>query len=230
MSIGARFPKQDGVAKADGSGIYADDIALPRMLHAKILRSPHAHARVRSIDVSAAEAFPGVVGTLVGAELPVKYGVIPWTQDETALAVEKVRHVGDAVACVAALDERTAEEALRLIRVDYEVLPAVLTPEDALAHPEIKVNEKAKVGNITKHVNLQFGDVDQAVAQAAAVTREKYLYAGSTHVPIEPPCAVPRADADGNLTVWGSTQIPHYVHRELSRGLGLPPAKVRVVH
>jgi CO/xanthine dehydrogenase Mo-binding subunit len=179
--------------------------------------------------VKAAEAFPGVVATLLGAELPVKYGVIPWTQDETALAVEKVRHVGDAVACVAALDERTAEEALRLIEVDYEVLPAVLTPEDALAHPEIKVNEKAKVGNITKHVNLQFGDVDEAVAGAKAVVRETYRYAGSTHVPIEPHCAVARIDADGNLTVWSSTQIPHYVQRELSRVLGLPQSKVRVI-
>ena len=229
MSIGDRFPKVDGPAKADGSGLYADDISFPRMLHAKILRSPHANARIRSIDVSAALAYPGVVATLVGDELPVKYGVIPWTQDEQALATDHVRFVGDEVACVAALDERTAEEALKLVRVDYEVLPAVLTPEDALAHPEIKVNERAKIGNITKHVNLQFGDVDAAVAQAAAVTHEKYLYAGSTHVPIEPHCAVARADADGNLTVWSSTQIPHYVHRELSRVLGLPPAKVRVI-
>ncbi|HWT84338.1 MAG TPA: molybdopterin cofactor-binding domain-containing protein, partial [Myxococcales bacterium] len=133
------------------------------------------------------------------------------------------------VACVAALDERTAEEALRLIEVDYEVLPALLTPEDALAHPEIKVNEKAKVGNITKHVNLQFGDVDGAVAGAKAVVRETYRYAGSTHVPIEPHCAVARIDADGNLTVWSSTQIPHYVQRELSRVLGLPQSKVRVI-
>ena len=229
MSIGTRLPKSDGVAKADGSGIYADDISLPRMLHAKILRSPHAHARIRGIDLSAAEAHPGVVATLVGAELPVKYGVIPWTQDETALAVEKVRHVGDAVACVAAVDERTADEALALIKVDYEVLPAVLTPEDALEHPEIKVNERAKVGNITKHVHLQFGEVDEAVASAAAVAHETYRYAGSTHVPIEPHCAVARIDADGNLTVWSSTQIPHYVQREVSRVLGLPQSKVRVI-
>jgi len=229
VSIGERFPKSDGVVKADGSGLYADDIAFPRMLHAKILRSPHAHARIRSIDLSAAEAYPGVVATLVGSELPAKYGVIPWTQDETALAVEKVRHVGDAVACVAALDEQAADEALRLIRVDYEVLPSVLTPEDALAHPEIKVNEKAKVGNITKHVHLQFGEVDEAVAGAAAVARETYHYAGSTHVPIEPHCAVARMDADGNLTVWSSTQIPHYVQRELSRVLGLPQSRVRVI-
>jgi 4-hydroxybenzoyl-CoA reductase subunit alpha len=229
VSIGSRLPKSDGAAKADGSGLYADDISLPRMLHAKILRSPHAHARIRSIDVGEAERYPGVIATLVGAELPVKYGVIPWTQDETALAVEKVRFVGDEVACVAALDERTAEEALRLIKVDYEVLPALLTPEDALAHPEIKVNERAKSGNITKHVHLQFGEVDEAVSAAAAVVRETYRYAGSTHVPIEPHCAVARVDGDGNLTVWSSTQIPHYVHRELSRVLGLPQSRVRVI-
>ena len=229
MSIGDRFPKIDGVAKADGSGLYADDLAFPRMLHAKLLRSPHAHARIRSIDVSEALKLPGVIAALTGDELPLKYGVIPWTHDEQALATEKVRFVGDEVACIAALDERTAEDALKLIRVDYEVLPAVLSPEDALAHPEIKVNEKAKVGNITKHVNLQFGDVDRAVASAAAVAHESYAYAGSTHVPIEPHCAVARVDADGNLTVWSSTQIPHYVHRELSRVLGLSPAKVRVI-
>ena len=229
MSIGERFPKIDGVAKADGSGVYADDIAFPRMLHAKLLRSPHAHARIRSIDVSEALKLPGVVAALTGDELPLKYGVIPWTHDEQALATEKVRFVGDEVACIAALDERTAEDALRLIRVDYEVLPAVLSAEEALAHPEIKVNEKAKVGNITKHVNLQFGDVDLAVAGAAAVAHQNYAYAGSTHAPIEPHCAVARVDADGNLTVWSSTQIPHYLHRELSRVLGLSPAKVRVI-
>ena len=227
--VGARFPKVDGAGKADGSGVYADDLAFPRMLHAKLLRSPHAHARILGIDVSAAEKYPGVVATLVGAEMPAKYGVIPWTHDEQALATDHVRFIGDEVACVAALDERTAEEALRLIRVSYQPLPALLSAEEALAHPEIKVNEKAKVGNITKQVQLEFGPVDEAIASAAAIARERYVYAGSTHAPIEPHCAVARVDGDGNLTVWSSTQIPHYVHRELSRVLGLSPARVRVI-
>ena len=227
--VGARFPKVDGAVKADGSGIYADDIRLPRMLHAKILRSPHANARIRGIDVRAAEKYPGVVATLVGAEMPAKYGVIPWTHDEQALAVDHARFVGDEVACVAAVDERTAEEALQLVRVDYQPMPAVLSVEDALAHPEIKVNERAKVGNVTKHVELEFGPVDEALARAAAVCHEVYEYAGSTHAPIEPHCAVARVDGDGNLTVWSSTQIPHYVQRELSRVLGLPQSKVRVI-
>jgi CO/xanthine dehydrogenase Mo-binding subunit len=229
VSIGSRFPKSDGGAKADGSGIYADDIQLPRMLHAKILRSPHPHARIKRIDVSKVLKYPGVIEALVGDELPAKYGVIPWTHDEQALCTDKVRFVGDEVACVAALDERTAEEALKLIEVEYEVLPFVLTPEDALAHPEIKVNEKAKIGNITKHVQLEFGPVDEAIGSAAVVSRQTYNYAGSTHAPIEPHCAVARVDADGNLTLWSSTQIPHYVHREISRVLGIPSAKVRVI-
>ncbi|HEX9576361.1 MAG TPA: molybdopterin cofactor-binding domain-containing protein, partial [Myxococcales bacterium] len=227
--VGDRFPKVDGAVKADGSGLYADDIAFPRMLHAKILRSPHANARIRRIDVTRALAYPGVVATLIGEELPEKYGVIPWTHDEQALATDHVRFVGDEVACVAALDERTAEEALNLIEVDYEILPAVLTPEDALAHPEIKVNEKAKIGNITKQVQLEFGPVDEELAKAAAVARETYFYAGSTHTPIEPHCAVARVDGDGNLTVWSSTQIPHYLQRELSRVLRLPQSRVRVI-
>ncbi|HXN54719.1 MAG TPA: xanthine dehydrogenase family protein molybdopterin-binding subunit, partial [Myxococcales bacterium] len=119
--IGARLPKVDGAAKADGSGIYTDDIQLPRMLHGKFLRSPHAHARILRIDTRKAEAYPGVVATLVGAELPIQYGVIPWTHDEQALATDHVRFIGDEVACVAAVDERTAEEATRLIEVEYEI-------------------------------------------------------------------------------------------------------------
>jgi 4-hydroxybenzoyl-CoA reductase alpha subunit len=227
--IGARVPKVDAAGKADGSGVYADDLSFPRMLHAKILRSPHAHARVRGVDVSKALAMPGVIATLVGSELPERYGVIPWTQDETALAVDKVRFVGDAVACVAATDERTADEALRLIQVDYEPLPALLSVDEALAQPENKIHERSKVGNVSKHVNLEFGAVDNELQTAAAVASARYEYAGSTHVPIEPHCAVARVDADGNLTVWSATQIPHYVHRELSRVLNLPPARIRVI-
>src|SRR5439155_178546 len=136
----------------------------PGMLHGKSLRSPDANTRIRSIDVRAAEKYPGVVATLVGAGMLAKYGVIPWTHDEQARAVDHARFVGVEVACVAAVDERTAEEALQLVRVDYEPMPAVLSVEDALAHPEIKVNERAKVGNVTKHVELEFGPVDEALA------------------------------------------------------------------
>src|SRR5215813_11304173 len=122
--IGRRNRKVEGLLKSTGKAIYADDIALPRMLHAKLLRSVHAHARIRSIDPSRALALPGVHAVITGKDLPEYYGIIPWTMDEQALCEEKARYVGDAIAAVAADDELIAEEALRLIRVDYEVLPA----------------------------------------------------------------------------------------------------------
>lgn len=227
--VGRRLRKLDSLKKATGEAVYADDISLPRMLHAKILRSPHAHARIRSIDFSRALKHPGVIGVLEGKELPAKYGIIPWTQDETALAVNKALFIGDEVAAVAAIDALAAEEALELIDVDYEVLPALVEPEAALADKANVLHEGSKHGNISKHVDLTFGDVEGALAKSAAVAEENFFYAGSTHTPIEPHCAVAQYDGEGNLTVWSSTQIPHYVHRELSKVLGIPAARIRVI-
>ncbi len=227
--IGRRLRKLDGLQKATGQALYTDDIQLPRMLHCKILRSPHAHARIRRIDFTRCLAHPGVLAVLEGSELPTKYGVIPWTPDENALAVDKVRFIGDAVAAVAAVDELTAEEALELIDVDYEVLPALVDPEKSLAEKNVLIHEDNKRGNVCKHVHLEFGPVDEAMGKAAAVAEGDFYYEGSAHAPIEPHCAIGHYDASGNLTVWSSTQIPHYVHRELSRVLGIAPQRVRVI-
>ncbi|MBX7112949.1 MAG: molybdopterin-dependent oxidoreductase [Myxococcaceae bacterium] len=227
--VGRRLRKLDSLKKATGEAVYADDISLPRMLHAKILRSPHAHARIKKVDFARALKHPGVMGVLEGKELPGKYGIIPWTQDETALAVNKALFIGDEVAAVAAVDELAAQEALELIDVEYEVLPALVEPEAALADKANVLHEGNKHGNVTKHVDLTFGDVEAALAKSAAVVEENFFYAGSTHTPIEPHCAVAQYDGEGNLTVWSSTQIPHYVHRELSKVLGIAPARVRVI-
>ena len=154
--------------------------------HAKILRSPHAHARIRRIDTSRAEALAGVHAVCVGAELPTPYGVIPWTPDENALAVGKVRFVGDGVAAVAAISEEVAAAACKLIEVDYELLPALTTPEAALAQSEVKIHEGNKHGNVTKHVQLAFGDVDAALAEAELLIEGHYQFHGSTHAPLEP--------------------------------------------
>jgi len=115
LVVGARGRKADSIKKATGETIYTDDIQLPRMAHGKILRSPHAHARILSVDTAAAEALPGVFATMTGADLPTAYCIIPWTPDETALAVGKVRYIGEGVAAVAAVDEETANRALGLI-------------------------------------------------------------------------------------------------------------------
>ena len=227
--IGRPQRKVDGLAKATGAAVYADDVQLPGMLHAKILRSPHSHARVRSIDASKALALPGVHAVLTGDELPIKYGVIPWTPDENVLACDKVRFIGDEVAAVAAVDEDTANAALRLLEVDYEVLHAYLDPEESLVRAQPQIHEGSKKGNISKHVELHFGDVDAALEGADVVLENDYSFHGSTHAAIEPHCAVAQYSAEGLLTVWSSTQITHYVHRALARVLELEESRIRVV-
>ena len=235
--IGRPQRKIDGLAKSTGRAVYTDDLVLPGMLHGKILRSPHPHARIRSIDTSAAESMDGVYGVVTGADMPTTYGIIPWTPDETALAVDRVRYIGDGVAAVAAIDEDTALEALKRIQVDYEVLPAILDPHEALEaegryedgayiHPPKKEGWN---GNITKKVKLEFGDLEAGWEEGDIEIEGEYYFEGTTHAAIEPHCAIGRFDGDGRLTVWSSTQVPHYLHRELARVLGLHPAEVRVI-
>ncbi|MEC7233222.1 MAG: molybdopterin cofactor-binding domain-containing protein, partial [Planctomycetota bacterium] len=227
--VGKSHRKIDGMAKATGEAVYADDIQLPGMLHAKTLRSPHAHARILSIDTSRAEALPGVHAVITGADLSIQYGVIPWTPDETALAVDKVRFIGDEVAAVAAVDEDTANAALELIDVEYEELHAYMDPRDALERDEPQIHANRKNNNVSKHVELEFGDVEGARESADLVVNGHYEFHGSTHTAIEPHCAVARVSPEGILTLWSSTQISHYVHRALARVLEWEPQKIRVI-
>ncbi len=227
--IGRRNRKVEGLSKVTGRAIYTDDIVLPRMLHAKLLRSIHAHARIVRIDASAALAMPGVHAVITGKDLPGYFGIIPWTQDEQPLCETKARYVGDAIAAVAADSEYLAEEALQAIAVEYEVLPAITSIDEAIEHPDWVVNEKAKRGNVSKHALLEFGDVEAALAASDAVVEAEYYYAGSTHAPIEPHCCVAEFDATGFLTVHSSTQVAHYLHRELARVLELPTQRIRVI-
>ena len=232
-TIGRRMRKVDGFAKATGRARYTDDISLPGMLHGKILRSPHPHARIVAIHTSRAEALPGVHGIVTGRDMPTTYGIIPWTPDEHPLCVDKVRHVGDGVAAVAAVDEDTANAALDLIDVVYEELPAYLDPHEAIAAtdgPYIhEPRRRGRNGNVTKVVELAFGDVESGFEDADLVVEGDYFFEGTTHTPIEPHCAIGLAEPDGRLTVWSATQVPHYLHRELARVLELDPARVRVV-
>ncbi len=228
--VGQPLPKIDAWGKVTGETRYADDLVLPRMAHAKLLRSPHAHARILSIDVARARALPGVYAVITGADLPpVKFGILPVSQDEQALCTEKVRMVGDSVAAVAAVDEETAEQACRLIDVGYEPLPALMSIEESLAHPEIRIHEYGDGPNVHKNVALQFGDVDAAFAASHLVREDVFFYEGSTHLPMEQHAAVAHATPDGKLTLWSSTQTPHYVHRLLTKILDMPAAHIRVV-
>ncbi|MFT7521679.1 MAG: 4-hydroxybenzoyl-CoA reductase subunit alpha [Kiritimatiellia bacterium] len=233
LVIGSKGRKPDALDKTTGVTQYVDDITLPRMVLGKILRSPHAHARILAIRTDAAEAMPGVYAVMTGADLPTPYGVIPWTPDEHALALHKVRHVGDGVAAVAARDEQTALAALAAIEVDYEVLPAVLDPRAAMADGAQLVHEKDWKGrdrrsNSCKKVALSFGDVDAAFASAAAIVDDEWHFGGSTHAAIEPHCALARWSGD-RLTLWSATQVSHYLHREIAKVLDIPQSKVRVI-
>jgi 4-hydroxybenzoyl-CoA reductase subunit alpha len=231
--IGRGHGKVDGLDKASGRKVYTDDMALPAMLHGKILRSTEAHARILAIDTSRAEALEGVHAVITGEAMPTKYCVIPWTRDEQALATDRVRFIGDAVAAVAAEDEDTANAALDLIEVTYEPLRPFFDPEDALAPGDDATIHDAKKpghnGNITKIVKLSFGDVDGLMDASDVVVEGEYYFEGTTHTPIEPHCAIGWYDPAGKLTVWSATQVPHYLHRELARVLDLDVARIRVV-
>src|SRR5207237_9452520 len=152
--VGKRHRKVDATAKVTGATRFADDLFLPRMLYAKLLRSPHPHARITAIDTSTARALPGVKAVLTGRDLPIPFGILPVSQDEHALAIDKVRFVGDPVAGVAAVSEEIATAALELIDVTYEPLRQITDAEDAVAHPEPRIHDYGDGGNLHKLVNL----------------------------------------------------------------------------
>jgi 4-hydroxybenzoyl-CoA reductase subunit alpha len=227
--VGRSLPKVDAAAKVSGETLFADDLALPRMVYARLLRSPHPHARIRRVDVSKAATHPGVVATLVGRELPIPFGILPVSQDEHALAVDNVRFVGDPVAAVAALDEETAEEALGLIEVDYEVLPSIMSIDEALRRPDSRIHDYGPRGNVHKEVSFDFGDVEAGFAEADHVREDTFFFEGNTHLPMEQHAALAACGADGKLTLWSATQTPHYVHRALAKVLEMAPAHIRVI-
>jgi 4-hydroxybenzoyl-CoA reductase subunit alpha len=233
--VGSPRPKIDAYGKVSGRALYADDIMLPRMLFGRLLRSPHPHARIIDIDTGRARALPGVAAIITGRDLPRKYGILPSSQDEYALAIDRVRYVGDPVAAVAASDPDTLDEAMQLIEVKYEILPALMSIDEALAHPEVKINDDARIGNIHKAVAYEFGDTAGAFAEADYVREDWFYYEGNNHAPLETHACVanwepnPSDPVGGKLTLWSSTQTPHYVHRELSKVLGIPPSHVRII-
>src|SRR5713226_9369750 len=227
--IGVPRRRVDARAKVTGQTRFADDIFLPRMVHCKLLRSPHPHARIRKIDPSRALAYPGVYLVLTGKDLPIQYGILPVSQDEQALCLDHVRHVGDPVAAVIAREELIAFEALDLIKVEYEILATISNPEEALAMPTPRIHDYGDEGNIHKRVALEFGSVDQGFAEADEIFEDTFFYQGSTHLPIEQHAAVATKDPDGKLTIWSSTQTPHYVHRALAKVLEMPAAHIRVI-
>jgi 4-hydroxybenzoyl-CoA reductase alpha subunit len=227
--VGKPYRKVDARAKCVGQTKFADDIVLPRMLYCKLLRSHLPHALIKSIDVSKALALPGVFAVVTGKDFPIPYGILPVSQDEHALSVDKVRFIGDPVAAVAAIDEDVAFDAMNLIEVEYEPLETISSIDEAVLIDEPRIHDYGDSGNIHKKVSLEFGNVEDGFAEADLVREDTFFYEGNTHLPLEQHAAVAHFDSDGKITLWSSTQTPHYVHRALAKVLGLPASHIRVI-
>ncbi|HEV8241463.1 MAG TPA: molybdopterin cofactor-binding domain-containing protein, partial [Thermoanaerobaculia bacterium] len=227
--VGKPFRRVDGRSKVTGATRFADDLAFPRMVFLKLVRSTVAHARIVRIDTEAAAALPGVLGFLTGVDMPEPFGILPVSQDEHALCPDRVRFVGDPVAAVAALTEDQATAAALAVNVEYELLPTISSIEEALATPEPRLHEYGDHGNVHKQVSLQFGDVEAGFAEADLVLEDTFYYEGNTHLPMEQHATVAVPEDEGRVTVYSSTQTPHYAHRALTKVLGLPASRVRVV-
>ncbi|MCF8065505.1 MAG: molybdopterin-dependent oxidoreductase, partial [Desulfarculaceae bacterium] len=230
--IGKSIPRMDAPAKVTGQALYADDLKMPAMLYGKILRSPLAHARIKRIDVSQAKALPGVKDVITGADIPqVKYGnwrLVPQSQDELALAVDKVRFVGDEVAAVCAIDADTAQRAVDLIEVEYEELPVILSVEDATAEGAGLIHDESK-GNVSLVRKIDYGDLDGMFAKADYVREDTFKVHPVQHAYMEPCSCVAHSEESNRVTLWTSTQTPYIVQCLLASTLGLPENNVRVM-
>ena len=232
--IGKSIALIDSAGKTTGQGKYTDDLSVPGMLIGKILHSPYPHARIKKIDASRALALDGVVTIVTGVDAPNQYGILPVGHDETALAVDKVRYIGDNVACVVAETEAIAEKALELIDVEYEALPAWFDPEDSM-QAEAELIHDQRPHNIEKDYHHVFGDPDKGFAESDKIIEGRYIANEVTHAAMEPHSTLaafefdPQTGGQGRLTVWSSTQVPYYLQHKLSIVLEMQMSQIRVI-
>jgi 4-hydroxybenzoyl-CoA reductase subunit alpha len=232
--IGKPTAMVDAAEKTTGAGKYTDDLSVPGMLVGKILHSPYPHARIRNIDIARAEQLEGVVAVAIGQDAPKTYGILPVGHDEYPLALDKVRYVGDNVACVVAVSESVAEKALELIDVEYEVLPAYFDPEEAMKAQTDLIHDH-KLNNLEKDYHHVFGDPEKGFSEADHLAEARFLANEVTHAAMEPHSTLasfeidPRTGKAGRLTVWSSTQVPYYLQHKLSLVLDMPMQQIRVI-
>ena len=234
LHLGKPIRRVDGVEKVTGAALYTVDMQPPGMLTGKILRSPHPHAKILNIDTSAARALAGVRAVITAADtLKKPYGNwrrYPHLLDEYPLACDKVRFIGDEVAAVAAQDEDTAEEALTLIDVEYEILPAVFDPVESMLDgaPAIHQGETVK-NNVSEVRHIEFGDVDAAFKTCDFVREDEFTLHAVAHACMEPHASLAVTDLNDRVTIWTTTKVPYYVQILLAGALGLEEGKVRVI-
>ena len=232
--IGKPTAMVDAAEKTTGAGKYTDDLSVPGMLVGKILHSPYPHARIRNIDTTRAEQLEGVVAVAIGQDAPKTYGILPVGHDEYPLALDKVRYVGDNVACVVAVTESIAEKALELIDVEYEVLPAYFDPEESMKAQADLIHDH-KPNNLEKDYHHVFGDPDKGFSEADRIAEARFIANEVTHAAMEPHSTLasfeidPHTGKPGRLTVWSSTQVPYYLQHKLSLVLDMPMQHIRVI-
>lgn len=228
--VGKSVERTDGRVKVTGSARYAGDLVAPGMLHGKILRSPLAHAKILNIDTSRAKALPGVMAVITGKDFPgIPFGTRPDIRDQIPMPITKVHHFGEGVAAVAAFDEDTAEEALDLIKVEYEELPVVLTAADALRPGAPLVNEFKKT-NIAYTSDFIFGDIEKGFKEAEHIREETFSSQRVSVGFIEPHACLAEVDPTGKVLFQGSKQSPYITWRHMCRALDLPLSKMRIVN
>ncbi len=224
--IGKPVTRKDGVGKVTGETKFFSDMSLPNMLWAKAVRSKYPHARIKRIDTTKAEAVPGVVTVLTYRDVPGlnAFGIV--VPDQPVLCYDKVRYLGDAVAVVAAESKETAEEAAELVEVDYEPLPVVSDPIEAMKPDAPKVHEK---GNIQRHATVRFGDVEKAFGEASVVVENTFRTGRQMHMFLEPEAGIGMLDEHGNIVLYTGGQSPYRDQMQVSRALGIRPEQIRVI-
>ncbi len=228
-AAGVPTPLIDGIDKVTGSAKYTADLDATGALVGKILRSRWSHANIRNIEISAARALPGVAAILTGDDCLSTFGILPITEDEYALAKERVRYKGDPIAAVAAVDDETAEKALSLITVDVEELPAYFTPEEASQPGAVDIHEE-KPGNLLREQSYELGDVDGGFADADLVFRGTFSSTEINHMQLERNAALADYDPDrGWLTLQSVSQVPYYLHLMLAQCLDMDRSRIRLI-
>ncbi|MEE9551295.1 MAG: xanthine dehydrogenase family protein molybdopterin-binding subunit [Candidatus Binatia bacterium] len=222
--VGQNVPRVDGIDKVMGRAKFTGDLVIPGMLYGKILRSPYPHARIASIDTSDAEAFPGVFGVLTAADIS---GIQPYYNGRPVIAIHKVRYVGEPVAAVAAEDEETAEEALSLIKVDYEELPSAVGLEAALRQGAPMIHENSS-NNICSHERVEKGKIEEGFSGADEIYENRFSFPMVYHYAMEPHSVIANFTEEG-ITVWSSAQHPFQVRGDIARIFGVPLARVRLI-
>lgn len=227
--LGKPLPRIDGGSKVTGETRYLNDITLPGMIWGKILRSPHTHARIVGINTDRVRALPGVRAVITAADTPlIKFSFMKTLADKYPLCTDRVRFVGDEVAAVAADDPKTAERAISLIEVEYEMLPAVFDPEAAM-EPGAPVVHEERPRNITFETHREYGSVEEGFKEADHIFEDKYVTQKVNHSCMETHGCIAHYDATGRLTLWAPCQAPHTVRQEMARILGIPEAGIRVI-